>query len=153
MLAKEIQRQYMLVHDGAWPATNAASAPTSEYLDTETVVRQNYRTAWQSCRILFASFTTRYHEKYFGTDAMVKDGMTKIRNHSNAQCPTPDPTSIKTKTFDEKSRRGFTNMPQGVITFDWMLSWGGRGSAHSAVLVISDGKYSRTYREGAGAQV
>ena len=33
-------------------------------------------------------------------------------------------------------------MLHGVITFDWMLSRGGRESSQSAVLVISDGEYA-----------
>ena len=45
-----------------------------------------------------------------------------------------------------KWQRGYTNKTQGFITSNGMLSRGGRESAQSAVLVISDGKYSLKYQ-------
>ena len=40
----------------------------------------------------------------------------------------------------------FTNITQALLTSSGMLSRGGRESAQSAVLVITDGKYSVKYQ-------
>ena len=68
----------MLIHNGARPATHAASEHASEYLDTETVVRQKDRMLGNLAEV-DCNFMTRYPAKYLGVDAIVKYGMTTIQ--------------------------------------------------------------------------
>jgi len=49
-------------------------------------------------------------------------------------------------------QRGFTNMAQAFATADTILSQGGRPEAQSAVMVISDGKFSFKYQTAEKAQ-
>jgi hypothetical protein len=59
---------------------------------------------------------------------------------------TFDLAAVRTKIKESKFQRGFTNMAQAFSTADKMLAQGGRPAAQSAVMVISDGKFSFKYQ-------
>jgi len=59
---------------------------------------------------------------------------------------------VGTKIAETKWQRGFTNMAQAFTTADTILSQGGRPEAQSAVMVISDGKFSFKYQTAEKAQ-
>ena len=67
---------------------------------------------------------------------------------------TSDPTWVKTETLNVSYQRGLTNMAQGFIILNGVLSRGAREPAQCTVLVTSDGKDSLRYQaaeKGAGA--
>jgi len=106
------------------------------------------------------NLTQRYEPTYFGLDAVkigvvlfgnghlltLPDGTTSITPAINAQPLTSDFDLVRTKLREQTWQRGFTNMAQALSMADTMLSQGGRESAQSAVLVLSDGKYSFKYQ-------
>lgn len=97
---------------------------------------------------------------YFGSEAMrvgvllfgnghlvtLPDGSTSITPAKNIQPLTADFATVRSKIAELKWQRGFTNMAQAFTLADTMLSQGGRSSAQSAVLMLSDGKYSFKYQ-------
>ena len=116
---------------------------------------------YEVVRGLAMNLTTRYKSKYFGIDTIkmgvslfgngrlipLKDGSgTTISSAINLQDLTFDLAAVRTKIKESKFQRGFTNMAQAFSTADKMLSQGGRPSAQSAVMVISDGKFSFKYQ-------
>merc|ERR550539_129070 len=91
----------------------------------------------------------------FGNGHLVemKDGSgTTIQPAINLQPLTFDLELVGTKIAETQWQRGFTNMAQAFTTADTILSQGGRPEAQSAVMVISDGKYSFKYRTAEKAQ-
>jgi len=111
-------------------------------------------------RTFAANLTLRYKPKYFGTEAVkigvslfgnghlltLEDGTTTIQPALDLQGLTYDFAEVRTKLETATWQKGFTNMAQGLTTADTILSQGGRSDAQSAVLVISDGKYSFKYQ-------
>mmetsp|Transcript_20636 Transcript_20636/g.42423 ORF Transcript_20636/g.42423 Transcript_20636/m.42423 type:complete len:994 (+) Transcript_20636:86-3067(+) len=107
-----------------------------------------------------ANLTERYNSVYFGEPAMQvgvvlfgngqliegPDGSTIIESAIAAQGLTGDLELVRQKIKDLEFQKGFTNMAQALTAADNMLSLGGRSDAQSAVMVISDGKYSMEYQ-------
>jgi hypothetical protein len=117
-------------------------------------------------RAFAANLTDKYKSKYFG-EAAIKMGVslfgnghlidmprggTTIKPAINLQGLTFDLPAVKTQIQETKWQRGFTNMAQAFTTADTILSQGGREDAQSAVLVISDGKFSFRYQTAEKAQ-
>jgi len=102
------------------------------------------------------NLTARYKAKYFGLDAVkmgvtlfgnghlltLPDGTTSITPAIQVQNLTFDHAIVRQKLAATTWQRGFTNMAQALNLADNMLTQGGRQEAQSAVLVLSDGKYS-----------
>lgn len=90
----------------------------------------------------------------FGNGRLVTspDGSTTVSPAINVEGVTEDLSLVRQKISGLKWQRGFTNMAQGLTLADHMLSQGGRPDAQSAVLVISDGKYSFKYQTAEKAQ-
>jgi len=107
-----------------------------------------------------ANLTKRYRSKYFGSDAMkigvalfgnghlipLPAGGTSITSAINLQPLSFDLKVVREKIEGTSWQRGFTNMAQAFATADTMLGQGGRPEAQSAVMVISDGKFSFKYQ-------
>jgi len=74
------------------------------------------------------------------------DGTTSIEEAIYVQGLTGDIALVGQKIQELQWAKGFTNMAQGFQMADVMLSQTGRADAQSAVLVISDGKYSMAYQ-------
>jgi len=119
-------------------------------------------------RSLAVNLTKKYKSKYFGAPA-VKMGVTLFGNGKlielndgsggttiqpaiNLQGLTFDLPAVTKKVAETKWQRGFTNMAQAFATADTILSQGGRPEAQSAVMVISDGKFSFRYQTAEKAQ-
>merc|ERR1719343_1561647 len=112
------------------------------------------------------NLTQKYEPEYYGRKAMklgvalfgnghlitAPDGSTSVQPATNVQGLTSDFDEVRTKIGALTWQRGFTNMAQGFTLADTMLSQGGRPSAQSAVLVISDGKYSFKFQTAEKAQ-
>merc|ERR1719433_1060051 len=117
-------------------------------------------------RAFAVNLTKRYKSKYFGAPAIktgvalfgnghlieLKGGGTTIKPAINLQSLTFDLKAVGTKFAETKWQRGFTNMAQAFSTADTILSRGGRPEAQSAVMVISDGKFSFKYQTAEKAQ-
>jgi len=90
----------------------------------------------------------------FGNGKLVElpDGTNTIEPAINLGGLTFDLEEIAKKIKDTKWQRGFTNMAQAFATADTILSQGGRPEAQSAVMVISDGKFSFKYQTAEKAQ-
>jgi len=117
-------------------------------------------------RTFAANLTKRYMTKYFGK-ATIKigillygngrlistpEGGTSVEPAINIQGLTDDLDLVREEIGKLKWQRGFTNMAQGFTLADTMLSQGGRAGAQSAVLVLSDGKYSFKFQTAEKAQ-
>merc|ERR1719225_1643986 len=112
------------------------------------------------------NLTKRYKSKYFGAPAVkmgvalfgnghlieLADRSTTIKPAINLQPLTFDLELVGTKIAETQWQRGFTNMAQAFSTADTILSQGGRPEAQSAVMVISDGKFSFKYQTAEKAQ-
>jgi len=110
--------------------------------------------------------TQRYKPEYFGRGAVrigvalfgngklitAPDGSTSVAPALNIQELTDDFDLVQRKIAALKWLRGFTNMAQGLTMADVMLSQGGRSKAQSAVMVLSDGKYSFKFQTAEKAQ-
>jgi len=118
-------------------------------------------------RAFAMNLTQKYKSKYFGMPTVkmgvalfgnghlieMKDGSgTTIQPAINLQGLTFDLATVKDKIKETKWQRGFTNMAQAFATADTILSQGGRPDAQSAVMVISDGKFSFKYQTAEKAQ-
>jgi len=112
------------------------------------------------------NLTRKYRAKYFGAPAAkigvalfgnghlieMKDGGTTVAPATNLQGLTFDLEVVRSRIAETKWQRGFTNMAQAFATADIILSQGGRPQAQSAVMVISDGKFSFKYQTAEKAQ-
>jgi uncharacterized protein YegL len=109
----------------------------------------------------FASnLTDKYRDMYYGMEDMklgivqfgnghlstMPDGTTFIASALAIQGLTFDLASVHSKVSELSWQRGFTNMAQAFKTADTMIGQTGRAEAQSAVLVISDGKYSMAFQ-------
>merc|ERR1719195_1581106 len=113
-----------------------------------------------------ANLTKRYKSKYFGAPAIkmgvtlfgngklieMVGGGTTIKPAINLQPLTFDLEEVGKKIKETEWQRGFTNMAQAFTTADTILGQGGRPEAQSAVMVISDGKFSFKYQTAEKAQ-
>jgi hypothetical protein len=111
-------------------------------------------------RSFAANLTTRYQSVYYGQEDMKigivlfgngvlesqPDGETTISEALYVQGLTGDLVLVRQKVLDLTWQRGFTNMAQAFHQADVMLSMTGRPDAQSAVLVLSDGKFSMAYQ-------
>jgi len=107
-----------------------------------------------------ANLTQRYNSMYFGEPAMKvgvvlfgngkliegPDGSSTIEPALMIQGLSDNLALVREKILGMEFQKGFTNMAQAFTAADKMLSLGGRSEAQSAVLVISDGKYSMKYQ-------
>merc|ERR1719166_874716 len=84
----------------------------------------------------------------FGNGHLIElpGGGTTIKPAINLQPLTFDLEEVGKKIKETSWQRGFTNMAQAFTTADTILSQGGRADAQSAVMVISDGKFSFKYQ-------
>jgi len=112
------------------------------------------------------NLTKRYKSKYFGAPAIkmgvalfgnghlieMAGGGTTIKPAINLQPLTFDLEEVGKKIKETSWQRGFTNMAQAFTTADTILGQGGRPEAQSAVMVISDGKFSFKYQTAEKAQ-
>merc|ERR1719492_102084 len=92
----------------------------------------------------------------FGNGALIdlNDGAggTTIQPAINLQPLTFDLEKVGTEIGATVWQKGFTNMAQAFSTADIILTQGGRAEAQSAVMVISDGKFSFKYQTAEKAQ-
>jgi hypothetical protein len=107
-----------------------------------------------------ANLTTRYRSMAYAEDKMKigvvyygngqlesqPDGTTTIADALYVQGLTADLAAVETKIREMNWLRGFTNMAQGFHMADVMLGQTGRADAQSAVMVISDGKFSMKFQ-------
>jgi uncharacterized protein YegL len=107
-----------------------------------------------------ANLTDKYRDMYFGKEDMklgvvqfgngglstMPDGTTTIASALFVQGLTSDLAYVHQKITELTWQRGFTNMAQAFKEADTMIGQTGRGEAQSAVLVISDGKYSMAFQ-------
>jgi hypothetical protein len=107
-----------------------------------------------------ANLTTRYESfyygaedtkigvVYFGNGALTSqpDGSTVIADALFVQGLTGDLATVGQKIREQTWLRGFTNMAQGLHMADVVLGQTGRSDAQSAVMVISDGKFSMEFQ-------
>jgi hypothetical protein len=121
---------------------------------------------WDVVRGFAVNLTKRYKSKYFGAPAIkmgvtvfgngklveLADGTNTIEPAINLGGLTFDLEEVGKKIKETKWQRGFTNMAQAFATADTVLSQGGRPEAQSAVMVISDGKFSFKYQTAEKAQ-
>lgn len=105
------------------------------------------------------NLTKKYHTTYFGGSATrigvalfgnghletLPDGSTGVARAINVQPLSDDMNLVREKLSALEWQRGFTNMAQGLALAGTMLSQGGRADAQSAVMVLSDGKFSFKY--------
>jgi len=124
-------------------------------------------TGYETVKKFALNLTSRYKSEYFGNPA-IKMGVvlfgngqliplrrgsgTTIKAAINLQPLTFDLPAVRTKIEATTWQRGFTNMAQAFSTADIILGQGGRSEAQSAVMVISDGKYSFKYQTAEKAQ-
>jgi len=111
-------------------------------------------------RSFAVNLTKKYRSKYFGSAAIkmgvalfgnghlvpLAGGGTSITSAINLQPLTFDLKEVRDKIKGTTWQRGFTNMAQAFSTADTMLGQKGRSEAQSAVMVISDGKFSFKYQ-------
>jgi hypothetical protein len=111
-------------------------------------------------RTFSANLTARYMDMYYGKE-MMKVGVVQFGNGQLVSQPdgstvaasalyiqglTSDLGLVRTKIEELQWQRGFTNMAQAFQQADIMLGQTGRAEAQSAVLVITDGKYSMAFQ-------
>merc|ERR1719401_450645 len=115
---------------------------------------------FETLRTFAADLTARYRGEYFGQQALkigvvlfgqghvdtLPTGQTIIRGAKNELALTDDMDKVEKKIEQLKYLGGFTNVAQALSLADTMLSQGGRADAQSAIMVISDGKYSMEYQ-------
>merc|ERR1712129_259019 len=117
---------------------------------------------YETVRNFAVNLTKKYKAKYFGAPAIkmgvtlfgnghlieLNDGSggTTIQAAINLQPLAFDLPEVGKKIAETKWQRGFTNMAQAFSAADIMLGQGGRDEAQSAVMVISDGKFSFKYQ-------
>jgi ribosomal protein S9 len=115
---------------------------------------------FETVRNYAANLTNRYESYYYGKEDMKigvvyfgnghltaqPDGTTTISEALYVQGLTSDLALVGQRIRDQTWLRGFTNMAQGLQQADNVLGQTGRASAQSAVLVISDGKFSMEFQ-------
>jgi uncharacterized protein YegL len=118
------------------------------------------QSGFEVVRNFAANLTTRYQSMYYGAEDMKvgvvyfgngqltaqPDGTTTIAEALFVQGLTADLALVEQKIRDMQWLRGFTNMAQGLHMADTVLGQTGREDAQSAVMVISDGKYSMEFQ-------
>merc|ERR1719382_1775091 len=107
------------------------------------------------------NLTSRYRSKYYGVEDM-RIGLVLFGNgvyfdNGTVQAAieevpiTNDLTSVSTAIEGLEWQRGFTNIMQALAAADNMFAEG-RDDAQSAVMLITDGKWTSAYRTGMKAQ-
>jgi hypothetical protein len=107
------------------------------------------------------NLTSRYRSKYYGVEDM-RIGLVLFGNgvyfdNGTVQAAieevpiTDDLSSVSTAIEGLEWQRGFTNIMQALAAADNMFAEG-RDDAQSAVMLISDGKWTSAYRTGMKAQ-
>jgi len=113
-----------------------------------------------------ANLTLKYKSEYYSQDAVrigllvfgngqletQPDGSTTISPAILVEPLTDDFEDLRAKTRALTWQRGFTNMAQALTLADVMLTQKGRQDAQSAILILSDGKYSFKYQTAERAQ-
>jgi hypothetical protein len=111
-------------------------------------------------RAFAANLTDRYQSMYYGREDMKigvvefgngdleseADGSTSIKKALYIQGITADLGLVREKVEALHWLQGFTNMAQGLHEADVMLGQTGRAEAQSAIMVISDGKFSMEFQ-------
>jgi hypothetical protein len=109
-----------------------------------------------------ANVTGRYKGLYYGKEMMqvgvilfgngmvMPDGT--IAPAINVQGLTADISLVREKVLETQWQKGFTNMAQAFTLAATMLQQGGRPEAQSAVMVLSDGKYSFAFQTAQAVQ-
>jgi len=108
------------------------------------------------------NFTSNYQNKYYGVEDMriglvlFGNGVYNVDNGTvsaaiTVQAITSDLDTLRSAILELEWQRGFTNMMQAFTAADHMFA-DGRDDAQAAVLMISDGKYTDSYRTGMKAQ-
>jgi len=84
----------------------------------------------------------------FGNGRLVSmpDGTTAISPAIAVQGLSDDMVLVRKKIASMQWQRGFTNLAQALALADTMLAQDGRQGAQSAILVLSDGKFSFKYQ-------
>mmetsp|Transcript_130164 Transcript_130164/g.290952 ORF Transcript_130164/g.290952 Transcript_130164/m.290952 type:complete len:1014 (-) Transcript_130164:80-3121(-) len=114
---------------------------------------------FEALRSFASNLTTRYQGEYFGNVDMqvgialfgqgnvevLPDGSTTITPAEEAQKLTSDMAQVRKSIMGLQFQGGFTNMAQGLTLAESMLSQS-RSDAQSAVMVLSDGKYSMEHQ-------
>merc|ERR1719189_2008849 len=132
-------------------------------LDASGSLKEN---GYEIVRGFAVNLTKKYKSKYYGAPAIkmgvalfgnghlieLPGGGTTIQAAINLQSLTFDLEKVGTTIAETTWQRGFTNMAQAFATADTILSQGGRPEAQSAVMVISDGKFSFKYLTAEKAQ-
>jgi len=132
-------------------------------LDASGSLKEN---GFRILRNFAANLTKRYEPRYFGSEAVKMglvlfgngelqsqpDGTTTISPAIPVQPLTFDVGSVTTTIMEQTWQRGFTNMAQALTAADTLLSQGGREEAQSAILVLSDGRYTMKYQTAEKAQ-
>jgi hypothetical protein len=117
-------------------------------------------------RSFAANLTGKYVDMYYGKKAVtlgvvqfgngqleeMAGGGSVVAPALNIQGLTSDLGMVQTKILELTWQRGFTNMAQAFKTAGTMITQTGRAEAQSAVLVITDGKYSMAFQTAQQAQ-
>jgi uncharacterized protein YegL len=107
-----------------------------------------------------ANITDHYVDMYYGKEDMkvgvvqfgngvletMPDGTTTTAGALFIQGLTSDMQLVHNRVAELTWQRGFTNMAQAFQTADGMISQTGRADSQSAVMVITDGKYSMAFQ-------
>jgi uncharacterized protein YegL len=107
-----------------------------------------------------ANLTTRYKTEYYGDEAMqvgvvvfgngaietAADGSSVVSQALQVSPLSTDMSAVKAAIEATSFQRGFTNMAQALSKADFLLKRKGRSGAQSAVMVISDGKFSMSFQ-------
>jgi len=123
-------------------------------------------TGYEIVRGFAVNLTKWYMSKYYGAPAVkmgvalsgnghlidLPGGGTTIQAAINLQPLTFDLEKVGTAIAETTWQRGFTNRAQAFATADTTMGQGGRPEAQSAVMVISDGKFSFKYQTAEKAQ-
>jgi hypothetical protein len=118
------------------------------------------QSGFEVVRNFAANVTDRYQSMYYGHEDMKlgivefgngdleegADGITTVKKALYVQGLTGDMAFVRSQVESLQWLRGFTNMAQGFQTADVMLGQTGRPDAQSAVMVISDGKFSMEFQ-------
>jgi hypothetical protein len=118
------------------------------------------QSGFETVRNFAANLTARYQSFYYGIEDMKigvvyfgngqleaqPDGTTNIAEALYVQGLTGDLALVESKIREMNWLRGFTNMAQGFHMADVMLGQTGRSDAQSAVMVVSDGKFSMEFQ-------
>jgi hypothetical protein len=118
------------------------------------------QSGFETVRNFAANLTARYQSFYYGIEDMKigvvyfgngqleaqPDGTTNIAEALYVQGLTGDQALVESKIREMNWLRGFTNMAQGFHMADVMLGQTGRSDAQSAVMVVSDGKFSMEFQ-------